>query len=290
MCKLVIELQKDIIENRLDVISILRKAKLVANKLSFYDFNEWINRELNGYENYEDIPEYRTVIGEFKAENPYYGLIPLMMPSSIAKQMNSRKLFNPISELISLSKSNQTISMGLPIEVSEALCANEGVHFPCFFIIPVNALLGIIESVKNHLLEWCFKLENDGIVGDDFEFSDSEKEKAKTISQQINYYGPVVTGNVNNSQLVSGNDNSNNLNNNDIAQLLEELKKSIKSEQITDAQKADAIDILNDINDSIKANKKKSVIKSALIGLKDFLINVGASVSAAIITSKMNGF
>lgn len=41
---------------------------------------------------------------------------------------------------------------------------------------------------------------------------------------------------------------------------------------------------------SIKSNKKTSVIKSALNGLKDFLINVGANVTAAIITAKMNGF
>ena len=105
MSKLVIELQKDIIENRLDTISILRKAKLIATKLNLNDFNQWIDYELNGYDKYDDIPDYRNVIGEVKARNPYYGLIPIIMPSSIAEQLNVRKLFNPVSELIDLSKS-----------------------------------------------------------------------------------------------------------------------------------------------------------------------------------------
>ena len=41
MSKLVIELQKDIIENKTDTISILRKAKLIATKLNLIDFTSF---------------------------------------------------------------------------------------------------------------------------------------------------------------------------------------------------------------------------------------------------------
>lgn len=290
MSKLVIELQKDIIENKTDTISILRKAKLIATKLNLIDFKQWIDYELNGYENYDDIPEYRNIIGEVKAKNPYHGLIPVMMPSSIAEQLNTRKLFNPISELINLSMSNQSITIAFPSELSESLCANVSVSFPCYLVIPQGAIIQIIESVKNCLLEWCLKLENDGILGEDFEFSESEKEKARIIPQQINYYGPVITGNVNSSQLVSGDNNTIDFTSSYSAELIDEIKKSLKNEAISSKNKSDALDILEDIDMSIKSNKKTSVIKSALNGLKDFLINVGANVTAAIITSKMNGF
>ncbi|MCI5745100.1 MAG: ABC transporter substrate-binding protein [Erysipelotrichaceae bacterium] len=290
MSKLVIELQKDIIENRLDTISILRKAKLIATKLNLNDFNQWIDCELNGYDKDDDIPDYRNVIGEIKAKNPYYGLIPVMVPSSITEQLNSRKLSNPISELISLSKSEQSIVIPLPNELSELLCANEGVHFPCYFIISKNAVMGVIESVKNHLLEWCLKLENDDILGEEYEFNEAEKEKAKLIPQQVNYYGPVVTGNVNSSQLTSGSNNSNNLIYNDINKMIDEIKKSIETEKISDKDKNEALEILEEIDNSIKSNKKTSIIKAALNGLKDFLINVGANITVAYITEKLNGF
>ena len=95
MSKLVIELQKDIIENKIDTISILRKAKLIATKLNLVDFKQWIDHELNGYENYDDIPEYRNIIGEVKAKNPYHGLIPVVMPPSIAEQLNTKNCIIP---------------------------------------------------------------------------------------------------------------------------------------------------------------------------------------------------
>ena len=47
MSKLVIELQKDIIENRLDTISILRKAKLIATKLNLNDFFLFTYKSIN---------------------------------------------------------------------------------------------------------------------------------------------------------------------------------------------------------------------------------------------------
>lgn len=290
MSKLVIELQKDIIENRLDTISILRKAKLIATKLNLNDFNQWIDCELNGYDKDDDIPDYRNVIGEIKAKNPYYGLIPVMVPSSITEQLNSRKLSNPISELISLSKSEQSIVITLPNELSDLLCANEGVHLPCYFIISKNAVMGVIESVKNHLLEWCLKLENDDILGEEYEFNEAEKEKAILIPQQVNYYGHVVTGNVNNSQLTSGSNNSNTLIYNDISKMIDKIKKSIETEKISDKDKNEALEILEEIDNSIKSNKKTSIIKAALNGLKDFLINVGANITVAYITEKLNGF
>lgn len=289
MGKMVLELQKDIIENKEDLLSILRKAKVISVKLGLDDFAKWIDLELNGYQNFSDIPEYRNVIGEVKAKNPYYGLIPVMMPSSIAEQLNSRKLFNPISELIGLIGNDKTISMAIPSEISELLCKNSGVHFPCYFIIPSNSILGIIESVKNHLLEWCLKLEKDGILGSEYEFDEIEKAKAKNIPQQINYYGTIVNGNISNSQVVSGNNNSNNVNINDLSKMIDEINDSIKNEIINENDKREALEILEDIRDSIKKDKKKSIIKSAFNGLKDFLLNVGANVTAAIITAKMNG-
>ncbi len=71
--------------------------------------------------------------------------------------------------------------------------------------------------------------------------------------------------------------------------MIDEIKESIKNEIINENDKREALEILEDISDSVKKDKKKSIIKSALNGLKDFLLNVGANVTAAIITAKMNG-
>lgn len=69
---IVIELQQQSIESNSDVLALLRKALLVARKLDLMDFKEWINSELNGYENAKKIPIYRKLHGELKAYNPIH--------------------------------------------------------------------------------------------------------------------------------------------------------------------------------------------------------------------------
>ena len=76
---IVIELQKQAIDTDSDVVSLLRKAYLVARKLDIKDFEEWINSELNGYTDYDKIPDYREIRGQVKAWNPYHGWIPVII-------------------------------------------------------------------------------------------------------------------------------------------------------------------------------------------------------------------
>lgn len=287
MGKAVIELQKDIITNELEIVSILRKAHMIASKLNLEEFDTWIKNELNGYHNNSSIPEYRNVFGEIKAKNSYYGLIPVSLSSELASELKIRKISNNISEIVALNQQKKDMVISLPAEISKMLCADLGVTFPCYFVFGSHCLNGIIDSVKNTLLEWCLKLEKDGIVGDEFEFSNEEIEKAKTIPQQVNYYGQVFNGNVNNSQVVVGNNNSISLTFNDFFDLIEKIKESINNEQISEQRKKEALDILEDINKSVQQKKKSSIIKSAFIGLKEFLINVGASITASIISSKI---
>lgn len=287
MSEIVIDLQNEIINDSCDIMSVLRKAHLIAAKLNLKEFDEWIMKELNGYENYEDIPDYREVIGEIKAYNSMYGLIPVMLPESMAKNLNSRKLFNSISEIVELSKNNKSITINLPTELSEMLCAEAGITFPCYFIFGAHCLLNIIERVKNTILQWCINLEKDGILGSNLKFDEKEKEKAKEIPQQINYYyGQVINGDVNSSTLTA----NNTVNNYDKASdFINELEKQLANEKIDALKMNDALEVLNDVKESISKKKKPSIIRGALMGLKDFLISAGASVTANLISAKING-
>lgn len=50
-----------------------------------------------------------------------------------------------------------------------------------------------------------------------------------------------------------------------------------------------AMELLNDIKTKIEDKKNPHILKSAFVGLKDFLISTGASVAAGIIQAKMQG-
>ena len=63
----------------------------------------------------------------------------------------------------------------------------------------------------------------------------------------------------------------------------------VSKDDISAENKETAIEMLTEIKEKITAQKKPSIIKSALVGLKDFLIGVGASATVAIIQAKMQG-
>ena len=80
MSSIVIDLQNEITASECDVVRILRRAHVIAVKLSLKEFDQWISYELNGYPNQDTCPDYRKVRGVLKAFNPYHGWIPTLIP------------------------------------------------------------------------------------------------------------------------------------------------------------------------------------------------------------------
>lgn len=60
---IVIQLEKEALDESVSIESLLRKAYLVARKLKLSDFEEWINNEQNGYK--REVPDYRMIHGEY---------------------------------------------------------------------------------------------------------------------------------------------------------------------------------------------------------------------------------
>ena len=61
--------------------------------------------------------------------------------------------------------------------------------------IGTNQIYNIIERVRNIILDWSITLEENGILGDELQFNETEKDKATTtptINNYINnFFGPV---------------------------------------------------------------------------------------------------
>lgn len=115
----------------------------------------------------------------------------------------------------------------------------------------------------------------------------------KRSSQGARYcYGStnIINAPSNNAVITAGNNNSIDFNYQEAQSALKEINDSIEREKVSSDDKDTAIELLADINQKISNKKKPSIIKSALIGLKDFLVGVGASITAALIQSKFPGF
>src|SRR5579862_3955159 len=57
------EIQLAATDGTTDISTVLRKVKILAARLHNVEFNEWVNRELNGYSGVEeaDLPSYRII-------------------------------------------------------------------------------------------------------------------------------------------------------------------------------------------------------------------------------------
>lgn len=126
----------------------------------------------------------------------------------------------------------------------------------------------------------------------EYEKINSPKSNTTAPPQTINnYYGStnVINAASNGALFVAGNNNVIDFSYNKVSDIVSEIKSSLNGEDIPSEEKEAALELLSEINDKISAKKKPSVIKSALVGLKDFLLGVGASATVAIIQAKMQG-
>ena len=200
---IVIELQREAMDNNISIESLMRKAYLVARKLNLKEFEEWIVQEQNGYK--DQVPEYRNIAGEIKAWNPYYGWIPMVLSADIADMISKMPLPTSISELQDVyNSSDTTISLSVNGKLTEWL--NENMDFmptKYQFFSSRSELYRIMSTVRNKILDWALLLEENGIVGEGMTFTDVEKKTAQN-TQVINNYTNNFFAEVSNIDIQQG--------------------------------------------------------------------------------------
>lgn len=293
MGSIVLDLQQEVISQDCDIVNALRKAHLIAVKLGLNDFDNWIINELNGYSSQKNCPDYRKIHAVLRGFNPYHGWMPTIINDpEFEKMISEKRVVQSVSEIITLianSKGGLSINCtGAESEMFNKLFDNP---LPMQFAYHVSSasVADIIEKVKNTLLEWTLRLEKEGILGEDMAFNEKEKEQAKAMPQTINnYYGStnVVNGTANNSPIVAGNNNTISISKAELGNELSKIADEIQNMNEISSDDIDtALELLSEIRDKIDCDKKPSIIKSGLVGLRDFLITAGGGFVANMLAS-----
>ena len=103
MASIVIELQKKALDGDIPLSDLLRKALVVARKLKIKEFDDWISKELEGYSDNSEIPDYREMVGVVEGWNPTRGWQPIFFQTTKdERKITKRKLGHRIAELESL--------------------------------------------------------------------------------------------------------------------------------------------------------------------------------------------
>ncbi|KVT45905.1 hypothetical protein [Burkholderia multivorans] len=208
---IVIQLQELASNNDHDISNLLRKALMVATKLGLAEFREWILAELNGYAgaSREILPDYRTIHGELRVQNPFHGLQPFLVPQQLhdtVTQVNVTESVASIQQLIEGSRTGHLVFYFSP-EQERILMSMQNDFAPLrpLRVIGANKLTAILNTVRTRILEWSLSLEEEGILGHGLSFSASEKQAAMQ-SQNIrieNFQG--ILGNVEGSSVTQTN-------------------------------------------------------------------------------------
>ncbi|CRI65947.1 conserved hypothetical protein [Thiocapsa sp. KS1] len=290
MASIVLELQRDALDRNVPITDLLRKALVVSRKLHQTSFQEWIESELNGYQGDLEIPDYREMVGQVKGWNPYHGWMPVIINEPEIMDMLSRRhssqSISEIENLIERQESSSTLHMPFPSGQQQVL--RQAVNFNTEFSLFIgrSALSRVADAVRNTVLTWALKLEDDGILGEGLSFSNSEKETAAQSNYNINnFFGEVKDTQV---QQATGASNQQHANKTaDVEALLALiglLRGKIDEIDFKGDQKEEILSDLATIESQAGSPKpKQSIIRESLKSIRSILEGAGGGAVAQVL-------
>lgn len=186
---LFLELQKDVLNSSISVIDIMRKANWIAKKLNAKDFQGWISSELQGYSQKNLVPSYRIVKGTIRYWNQFHGWQPIIIKGLTSDEENmlcTRYLREPLSHFVELSKDNSNyFHIEFPTSAKELIMEWVKTEVDPVLQISKLSIIGIVESVKDHILDWTFHFDQDYSLNKEINFAYDEKQVTSGHSYQF---------------------------------------------------------------------------------------------------------
>ena len=187
----VIKLQLIAADQEKKLPDVLRMTLLLARKLGRSDMASWAERELNGYENEDDVPEYRKVRARLLALNPQVGPIPIFLePQEFQDLLERTFIMQPIASLESVAASGKPGQIPFDKYQYELLWGAVGgdMKMSAYREIASTSIVGILDRVRTAAMEWGILLEREGVLGEGMTFTQTEKARAQSIHIQ-NFQG-----------------------------------------------------------------------------------------------------
>lgn len=190
---LILEIQAEAIDASASVTALLRKAKVAATKLDLAQDLQWIEHELSGYPNTDALPNYRKLFGTLKGKNPFHGWLPVQFPdgtNQVEETVRTVMVTTPIPELESLvlrqaqQKSGELVYQLAPAQ-TRMIQGWIGHAVEIANFVGTSKVQGIMEAVRNLVLNWSLELEKAGIRGEGLAFTPQDKARAAPASQQF---------------------------------------------------------------------------------------------------------
>lgn len=291
MSSVVIELQIDALDRNVSITDLLRKSLVVARKLKIIEFEKWVSSELNGYSKADEIPDYRWATGSVKAWNAYHGWQPVMfednkMAAAVSRRANAQSIAE-IENLLEKDDGKSAYQMPFSASVESQLRKAISFDTQITLFIPSTNIVKIIDAVRNIVLNWAMKLEEDGILGEGLSFTSEEKEVATNTEYNItNFYGAVEHSQFQQQTKDSIQVKSDvSLDFESIIEFINEIRKNSKQLNLKpeDEQELES-DIITIEAQSKSPKPKNAIVKGCLKSIRSILEGAGGGVAATLLT------
>lgn len=200
-------IQSAVNDTNTDVSNLLRKCKILAVKLRNEEFKKWVDNELTGYKNKEDLPQYRILrVGSYGYFAGFFGssmnnvpISPSCLPEELQEFITHSYLMDPIIYYVSLITTDKenNAQEPWPADITASYGDKMMSNMNClraWKLISRSSLVALVDTIKTKILN--FALEIEAVAPDAGEASiNSETIPKEKVTQIFNTY---ITGNVQN--------------------------------------------------------------------------------------------
>lgn len=195
---------------------VLRMCKILAARLENPAFKDWINQELNGYDNPEQLPDYRVLRG-LGCRGDFFGSfgsglknarIPMLsLPEWFREQISTANILQGISAIESVvdqANQNNTSILQSPWNADAVAVLGRDIYerMVCghaWTDIPTASLVSILDTVKSRILDFVLAIETEAP-----DAGEAEPGKKPLSEGTVNYIFDRCILNHNNQTALSG--------------------------------------------------------------------------------------
>lgn len=294
------ELISDLVDDSKQLSNILRKAKIFASIYKIPEMQQWIKAELEGYSEKVKLPSYRLLYvgnigyfqGPFGSAMKNVTLPTYNLPEPLKDYADHCYIYQSVSEVESMVETTNTnMERKWPAEyialAQEYIQASGGmVLVDAKQPISRSLLVGIIDNVKNKLLDYLLDLDQNNIILEGIEMNEENRKKARQ-KFEVNVYG-------NNNNIASGTNftqNISGISKNDLDGLLSYFRENkIEETDLQELKNSIQTDETENLSDKTFGQKVSKWIGKMITKAANGTWNIGLQIAPSLITNALNAF
>lgn len=156
------------------------------------------------------------------------------------------------------------------------------VHLKSSLHVSGATLKGIIDRVRDIVLNWCLDLEAKGILGEGMTFSEKEKKTASEANYHVHYHGNVGTSQIQQGTVDSSQAISTQIDIGGVQSFVDELRPHMAELQLTAELQRQMLAELASIEAQLSAPQpRRGVIAECLSSVRNILEGCAGSLVAS---------